>query len=104
MPAAQHTLTTRASSLDAAPVGFLSRLLVPRGVRRALHPVRTVRRAVTPKPVKQLRRALHPIDNAVYAAERALTTKGRKRATVYRHGGCPVKHRTAAAAMGCTKG
>jgi hypothetical protein len=35
-------------------MGFLSRLLVPRGVRRATHPVRTVKRAATPKVVKRL--------------------------------------------------
>jgi hypothetical protein len=34
-------------------MGFLSRLLVPRGVRRAVHPVRTVKRAATPKVVKK---------------------------------------------------
>ena len=28
---------------------FLSRLLVPRSVRRAMHPVRTVKRAAAPK-------------------------------------------------------
>jgi len=34
-------------------MGFLPRLLVPRGVRRAMHPVRTVKRAATPKVVKK---------------------------------------------------
>jgi hypothetical protein len=42
-------------------MGFLSRLLVPRSVRRATHPVRTAKRAVTPKAVKKVQRSLHPI-------------------------------------------
>lgn len=55
-------------------MGFLSRLLVPRSVRRAMHPVRTVKRAATPKAVKTARRALHPVDNIVYGAERQVIT------------------------------
>jgi hypothetical protein len=84
-------------------MGFLSRLFIPRGVRRAMHPVRTVKRAATPKSIKRARRALHPIDNAVYSFERSLNTKRRKPATrlVYRHGNCPVKHRTPEAAARC---
>jgi hypothetical protein len=45
-------------------MGFFSRLLVPRGVRRAVYPMLTVKRAVTAKPVKRERRALHPVSNA----------------------------------------
>lgn len=56
-------------------MGFLSRALVPRGVRRATHPVRTVKRAATPKTVKQIQHAAHPIDNAIYGVERSLNTK-----------------------------
>ncbi len=91
-------------------MGFLSRLLVPRGVRRATHPVRTVKRAATPKAVKQARRALHPVDNIVYGAERQVITSlrsGRRRrrrngrAPVYRHGSCPVTHRSPEAAAKC---
>ena len=33
-------------------MGFLSRLFIPRSVRRAMHPGRAVKRAVTPKAVK----------------------------------------------------
>lgn len=90
-------------------MGFLSRLLVPRSVRRAMHPVRTVKRAATPKVVKKARRALHPVDNIVYGAERQVITSmrsGRKRrrksrAPVYRHGSCPVAHRSPEAAAKC---
>lgn len=90
-------------------VGFLSRLLVPRSVRRAVHPVRTVKRAVTPKMVKQAQRSLHPVDSIVYGAERQVITalrSGRKRrrngrSLVYRHGNCPVAHRSPEAAARC---
>ena len=90
-------------------MGFLfSRLFVPRSVRRAMHPVRTVKRAATPKVVKQARRALHPFDNMVYGAERSVITSlrsGRARrkrpAQVYRHGNCPVAHRSLEAARRC---
>jgi hypothetical protein len=93
-------------------VGFFSRLLVPRSVRRAAHPVRTVRRAATPKVVKKVSRAMHPLDNAVYGAERSVATSLRSgrtrksarrkgRAPVYRHGNCPVAHRTPEAAAKC---
>ena len=86
-------------------VGFFSRLFVPRRVRRAMHPGRAVKRAVTPKAVKRARRALHPIDNAVYSMERSAATairSGRKRkAPVFRHGNCLVRHRSAEAAAKC---
>ncbi len=62
-------------------VGFFSRLLVPRGVRHAMHPGRAVKRAVTPKAVKKARRALHPVDNAAYSMQRSVATtirSGRK--------------------------
>jgi hypothetical protein len=75
-------------------VGFFSGLFLPRSVRRAAHPGRAVKRAVTPKPIKQARRAMHPIDHAVYSAQRSVATSirsGRRRkAPVYRHGKCPV--------------
>ena len=87
-------------------MGMLSRMLVPRSVRRAVNPVRTVKSAMTPGPVKQLRRALNPIDNAIYGLERALNTKPRRRspAPTYRHGACEVRHRTPEAAQTCRKG
>ncbi|MFI5066358.1 MAG: hypothetical protein ACHP9Z_20605 [Streptosporangiales bacterium] len=89
----------------------MSRLLVPRSVRRAMHPVRTARRAVTPKAVKKATRALHPVDNLVYGAERQVATslrsgrnqaaRRRSPARVYRHGNCPVAHRSPEAAAKC---
>lgn len=79
-------------------MGILSRMLIPRGVRRAMHPVSTAKRAVTLKSVKRARRALHPIDNAIYQA-----TRPRRAVSYwsYRHGACPVRHRTSAAAVNC---
>lgn len=91
-------------------MGFLSRLLVPRGLRHARHPVRTVKRAATPKVVKQAQGALRPVDNIVYGAERQVINSlrsGRRqrrrngRAPVYRHGSCPVAHRSPEAAAKC---
>jgi hypothetical protein len=92
-------------------VGFLSRLFVPRSVRRAVHPVHAVKRAAKPKAMKKATRAMHPLDNAIYGVERSVATSlqsGRKpkqrrkgRAPVYRHGTCPVAHRTPEAAAKC---
>jgi hypothetical protein len=86
-------------------VGFFSRLPVPRSVRRAVHPGRAVKRAITPKPIKKARRTLHPVDNAVYSMQRSVATSirsGRKhKARVWRHGNCPVNHRSPEAAAHC---
>ena len=86
-------------------VGFLSRLLIPRSVRRAMHPGRTVKRAVTPKAVKRAQRAMHPVSNAIYDVERSLTTKRRPKSgsPVYHHGTCTVNHRTPEAAAKCRR-
>jgi hypothetical protein len=61
------------------PVGIGKRLVrkavrrtVPRSVRRAAHPVRTVKRAVTPRPVRQVSRAIHTVTNPLGAAENML--------------------------------
>jgi len=87
-------------------MGFFTRLLVPHSMRRAAHPGRAVKRAITPKAVKKARRALHPIDNMKYSAERSIATSlrsgGRKRPPpTYRHGTCPVRHRSPEAAARC---
>jgi len=88
-------------------MGLLSRVLIPRGVRRAIHPVRTAKRAATRKSVKKLRHSLHPVDNAVYGFERSLNTKKRSprsRAPVWHHPGCTINHRSEAAANRCSVG
>ncbi len=99
-------------------MGFLSRLFIPRSVRRALHPVRSakraVRKAVVPKSVRRVTYAAGQIANPVsalkyHAIERPLTTalrSGLKKrsaapAPVYQHGKCSVKHRSPEAAKRC---
>jgi len=77
--------TTVVTNTYISDMGFLTRRLVPRGVRRAAHPVRSVKRAVTPKVVKRARRSLSPVDNAVYSVERKLNTKPRRRAASFTH-------------------
>jgi hypothetical protein len=107
-------------------MGFLSRLLIPRKARRAVHPVRAVKRAATPRSVKRVTHAMHPVSNARYSVERSISTQirsgargGRKQGrsgartvasvkpstgSVYRHGNCPVRHRSAEAAARCRNG
>jgi hypothetical protein len=89
-------------------MGFFSRLFLPRSVRRAARPVRTAKRAVTPKPVTKLQRAMNPVSNVKYSAERSLGTSLRsgskpkaKVHKVYRHGNCPINHRSQQAAERC---
>lgn len=82
-------------------MGFLSRLLIPRGMRRAAHPGRAVERAVTPKAIKRASRAMHPLSNAVYGVERSVNTKSRS--PVYHHGTCSVNHRSQEAAAKCRR-
>jgi hypothetical protein len=89
--------------LHSRRMSFLSRLLVPRSIRRSVHPLRTVKRAATPKSVKKVRRLAHPVSNATYPVTRSLNTKRRprSRSRVYRHGTCTVNHRTPQAAAKC---
>ncbi len=99
-------------------MGFLSRLFIPRKVRRAVHPIRSakraVRKAVVPKSVRRVTYTASQLTNPVsavkyHAIERPLTTALRsgsnKRSTtpapVYSHGKCPVKHRSPEAAKRC---
>lgn len=83
-------------------MGFGRRLMrktvrraTPRSVRRAMHPVRTAKRAVTPRPVRQVSRAVYTITNPLGAAEdkligaalgsgRRRRTSGRSRTTARR--------------------
>ena len=101
----ESSLRARSYRRVGGQVGFFSRLLIPRSVRRAVHPGRAVKRAVTPKAVKRASRALHPVDNAVYSTQRSVATAirsgGKRKAPVFRHGNCPVHHRSAEAAAKC---
>ena len=60
-------------SCKFSAMGFLSRLFVPRKVRRALHPVRSakrvVRKAVVPKAVRRATYAASQLANPVSAVK-----------------------------------
>ena len=65
-------------------MGLLWRLFAPkplkkarRSVSKAAHPVRTATRAVTPKPVKQLQRAAHPVSLTELKVEDAAVNRSR---------------------------
>lgn len=67
------------------------RKATPRPVRRAMHPVRTVKYAATPRPVRQLSRAVYTVTNPLGAAENkligaALNSGSRRRASPTRSG------------------
>lgn len=90
-------------------MGFLSRRLIPREVRRAIHPVRSIKRELTPRAVKSVRRVAHPIDNALYGIERKIFTNrargnGGSEKLSYSHSGCDIAHRTPEAAQNCRRG
>jgi len=76
---------------------------VPRSVRRAVHPVRAIKRELTPRPIKRARRALHPIDNAIYGVTRKLNTRHRSstQSQTFEHSGCDIKHRSVDAFNNC---
>lgn len=79
-------------------MGLLWRLFAPkplkkarRTARKAAHPVRAATRAVTPKPVKQLQRAAHPVSLAELKIEDAAVSalRGRPRHKQSRHAARP---------------
>ena len=86
-------------------MGFLTRIFIPRSVRRAVHPGRAVKRAVTPRSIKRVRHAMHPVSNATYGVTRSLNTKRRtaSKSPVFHHGTCTVNHRSAEAAARCNR-
>jgi hypothetical protein len=80
------------------------RKATPRPVRRAMHPVRTVRYAATPRPVRQVSRAVYTVTNPLGAAENkligaALSSGSRRRASPSR-GGPSTRSRSAPASRG----
>lgn len=93
-------------------MGFFSRRLIPRSVRRAMHPVRsakrTIRKAVVPKPVRKAmwtaHQVSHPVSSLSYAVEREIFTKPRPKTAVYTHPGCSVRHRSPEARAKCRNG
>lgn len=61
------------------------RTATPRSVRRAMHPVRTVKHAVTPKPIKKISRAAYTIRNPLGAAENKLINAAFASGRPHRH-------------------
>jgi hypothetical protein len=61
------------------------RTATPRSVRRAMHPVRTVKHAVTPKPIKKISRAAYTIRNPLGAAENKLINAAFSTGRPHRH-------------------
>src|SRR5450759_2551555 len=102
-------------------VGYFTRLIVPRRVRRGVHPVRSakrvVRKVVVPKSVRRAMYAAKQIANPIsavkyHAIERPIATalrgasRSRKESAppVFLHEGCSVRHRSAEAASKCRTG
>lgn len=87
-------------------MGFISRAIIPRSVRRAAHPVRAIKRELTPRPIKQARRVLHPIDNAIYGVTRKINTRHRSTSNSqsFEHSGCNIRHRSVNAFNNCKNG
>jgi hypothetical protein len=94
-------------------MGFLRRRLVPRSVRRATHPVRTLKRAATPKSVRRAQYQLWSIKDPLRRATRGAlasvlpgAAKGKTStpALHFTHSGCTVNHRTIEAAQRCRNG
>jgi hypothetical protein len=87
-------------------VGFISRRVIPRKVRRAMHPARTAKNALTPRPVKKVLRVSraisNPVSSASYAIERSLATKVRSTSKASAYGNCTVAHRSADTAARCS--
>jgi len=81
-------------------MGFFSRLPVPRGMRRATHPEPAVAAAVVPEAVEVAHHAPHAADNG-HSAAATIQAEANGSAGVFRHGDCPVNHRSAEAAARC---
>ena len=87
--------------------------LLPRPARRVMHPVRStagsIKRRATPKPIRKIQYARHPIGTATTAAgrstRRALSGRSgsRSRSPVYHHGTCTINHRSPETAAKCRR-
>jgi hypothetical protein len=85
-------------------MGFFSRLPVPRGMRRAMHPGQAATPAVAPGAVEVAHHAPRAADNGHSVRHPVATTaqaEANGKAGVWRHGDCPVNHRSAEAAAKC---
>ena len=82
-------------------MGFFSRLPVPRGMRRAVHAATP---AATPEAVEVAHHAPRAADNGhsvQHSAAATIQAEANGNAGVWRHGDCPVNHRSAEAAAKC---
>jgi hypothetical protein len=84
--------------------------LLPRPVRRAMHPVRSsagsIKRRVTPRPIRKIQYARHPIGTATTHAGRSMRrslSTGGSRSPVYHHGTCTVNHGSPETAASCRR-
>ena len=102
----QKRFTSQVKTARVRNMGFISRAIIPRSVRRAVHPVRAIKRELTPRPIKQARRALHPINNAIYGVTRQINTRHRSSSNsqTFEHSGCDIKHRSVDAFNNCKNG
>jgi hypothetical protein len=85
-------------------MGFFSRLPVPRGMRRAMHPGQAATPAAAPEAVEVAHHAPRAADNGHSVRHPMATTaqaEANGKAGVWRHGDCPVNHRSAEAAAKC---
>ena len=84
-------------------MGFFSRLPIPRGMRRAAHTEPAVTQAAAPEAVEVANGALHPASNGhpVQASAATIPAGANGKDGVFRHGDCPVNHRSAEAAAKC---
>lgn len=81
-------------------MGFFSRLPIPRGRRRATHPEPAVAPAAAEvaQPAAQAASNGHPVQRS---AAGTIQAEANGNAGVFRHGDCPVNHRSAEAAAKC---
>jgi hypothetical protein len=88
-------------------MGFFSRLPVPRGMWRAMRPGQAATQAVTPEAVEVAHHAPRAGDNGhsvQHPAAATVPAAANGKAGVWRHGDCPVNHRSAEAAAKCRNG
>jgi len=85
-------------------MGFFSRLPVPRGRRRAAQPAQAAAEAAAPAAVEEAHHAPRAAANGhavQHAAAATIQAEANGNGGAFRHGDCPVNHRSAEAAAKC---
>jgi len=85
-------------------MGFFSRLPVPRGMRRATHPEHAAAPAAAPGPAEVAHAASHAASNGhvvEHSATATIQPGANGKDGIWRHGDCPVNHRSPEAAAKC---